>query len=1295
MTTENLPGDLPADSIHRILALDIGIGSFGIAVQERNPSPAGTIYSFPLVRSCELPENWAALDGERIRRRMHRTRQSHLIREKWLRQVFTEVGRADAILQGRQIERVSVTLPDGKVKKSFRLQSPGDFRLEREFPPRPGQTGKDGAVGDEIGSRTVYCGAALRCLLLLGGDAQIEVQGRLLEPWQVFKALHSAIQKRGYDPDVPWKRVASRKKATEGETGAATGGGIGNADGSATVEDNADEEDRREKKDEADNLARAQSMGAIIESLSPDDPSKQFPCFWEAAQMGLWSPEAPDRVSLHYTHHARSTKWADRFDPAKKKDKVAETQAAFHRMPAVFPRLLVEAELLALCAAAEKLIPELAGKAAFIAYGPTEVPYPNIPRIGDGVNDIEARRKAALAALPEEERRKFVRGKAVELNAALGQKAPTFDNRCVGSCALMPRFNVVKAEIRVRTDGKVDPESVLAAEVSFLLQLKRFQFVPALGSGRDWLTAEEIAAFHKAFFHKKVVGRILSPGARSAITRTEMVNWLSARFSGDFSPKPGQETKKRDVAIEKPKMSGRSRFSRPGLRILRALVVSGLDPSAFHEALISQKNDDEEIPNDTQKWGELRRLVRLSSADGLINTEKKRGLVVENLKFLHNIGATWEKLSVRDERLEIFSGIASAADSKARRAAIKELIGSEINPRIRHRLTLLDQILDQHFPTPDSYPDRVVLEFARDEFMGRDSERKKKLDAFNNQRREERLRIQETLGAKAGEGAILKHQLFSEQGGRCLFCGGPISHPQTFHSTATDRSYDEAEICHIVSQKAGGARAYLNLVLGCKPCNLAQGTRYHAVAFAEGRFPRDWDAFVGFIDRECPLIRPFKKKLLTTTNESEAAELVQKRTALQETAWIAKLTRTLICLKFGWPLDFGGQQRRIVIVTGSVTNRVAKKHGLYKLLGGPGRLEEQERELAAALDVVSVLNEGGAPLDELKKARTAVVKLQKAIEDKIRSDKRHHALDAMVLSFLPHWAGDPTKSLYFSLPDRGRNWAAFLEPILDRVVAEELRLEKPVLRETIYGMRPSPSGEPKATIRRVLFNLGFDTKDANGNPIKFSTTSLRKKASEIRDDEIRRRVLAVASDLDGLDSAAEQATAWLEFCTSFRLSPGGPLIQRVSCWSDKPGFENYRNMAKDRPEEPDPRHRGQWRRAKGSHRGQWLFLDAKRKPRIRAVKVFESQTTIRSELEADPNCSEIICFLQAGCIIQIDQTVQSGCKTVAPGRYRLGGVEEKKRKVDLKSSRGDDFTKIPITSLMAAGFRRVDLKKPK
>lgn len=203
--------------IHSILALDLGIGSYGIALQKRSGKGDARQFTFPLVRSCTLPGDWAALDEVRTARRMWRTRTAHKQREKWLREVFTRSGLSEAVLHGRQISAVKVKQPDGTMR--YVLEKPGDYRLEREFPPQVGESVRDGAPNDKAGACTVYNGAALRCLLLLGPEAQKAVQGSELSAWQVFKALHSAIQKRGYDPRVPWARVATVTNAeTDGKS---------------------------------------------------------------------------------------------------------------------------------------------------------------------------------------------------------------------------------------------------------------------------------------------------------------------------------------------------------------------------------------------------------------------------------------------------------------------------------------------------------------------------------------------------------------------------------------------------------------------------------------------------------------------------------------------------------------------------------------------------------------------------------------------------------------------------------------------------------------------------------------------------------------------------------------------------------------------------------------------------------------------------------------------------------------------------------------------------------------------
>ena len=1286
----------------RILALDLGIGSYGIALQERTEEGGQKQFRFPIVRSCTLPETWASLEDERKRRRMFRTRQAHKARELWLQKVFNDCGLGEAVLRGRQITEKRVGPDQGP--KRYQLAKPGDYRLEREFPPALGSKTKDGAPNDEAGAKTVYCGAALRCLLLLGTEAQVAVQGRPLAAWQIYKAFHSVIQKRGYDPDVPWasKQTAlpaavKSEPATKARKRPKAGtGGDGDSDPEAGVTTTVvSEEEQKQQEDEQASRERANAMRELIESLVPGDSRFHHPCFWEACRMGIWKPDSPATISLHCDHHALSAKWADHDDPAAQGKKDDKVKADAHRMPAVYPRSMVERELLELCAAAEKLLPALAGKAAYIAYGPPEISYPNIPRRDQARKEEEEKRQAALKRLPDEVRADYVRGKQAEWQAALGQKAPTFDNRCVGDCALIPHFNVSKVDISRKPNGEYDPDSLLAAEVSFLLQLKNFRFVPELKDGRDWLTAADMRKLHADHFAQTVLHRIESPGLKGAITKSDMCRWLEENIGKNLTPKPGQDNKVKDEIIEKPRRTGRSRFSRPALRIMRALLFSGLSPQEFKTRLLDLSNRDESIAEGAGTWGQLRKAIKLVTLAGELNRDPRKGLSVDKLGFFENLGSTWEKLSIRDERLEAYSDLAQAAQEK-RDQAILDMISREINPRIRHRLLLLNRILDEQFMGEATRPDHVVLEFARDEFMGRKSDSKEALLKFQNQRRDDRLKAREALGADASERDVLKWQLCREQGGRCLFCGKFFSSPLVEDVTKGELSLETAEAAHIIADTDGGPRAYMNLVLACQGCNRSQGSLFHADAFERGKFPRHWDSFVNDV-RACSLMRPFKKKLLTTRSLDEAREMVQKRTALQETAWIAKLSRTLICLKYGWPLDFEGQQKKIVVVTGTVTNRVAMRYKLYSLLGGAERVRKIDKEEAALREarakIISHEDQPGfqdlceeiAKAYKIKKAkgmtdwgaeylarqlnRLIILKTDE-INEKYRSDKRHHALDAMVLSFLPHWAGDSSKNLFFGLP-KGQDWRTTFEQRLLQVYPERLITEPPALEESFYGARRVP-GLPSlaATKRYVLKDIAYTGQ----NPV-FKDTALSKAARRIVDPHLRAKVCAFA------DTKPDEVK-WLKFCDELGhsgLQKGGPRIERVRCWvSDE--LTEYEDFSKDGT--------GAYRR--GDKNQGWFLCELKEKPgqfRVEPVFVHQSKQNRREEILSSDLYKSIFGYFQKGDWVYVMKPVEGISDPLPAGRFFIRSMKSVDHRIELTSVEGYEFDPISVTKLIASGFK--------
>lgn len=1291
-------------SINRILALDLGIGSYGIALQERSGEGKSRQYTFPLVRSCILPGDWAELKVERTRRRMWRTRLAHKAREKWLRQVFEKSGLGDAVLWGRRLkqEQVKEVGPGDKVVQKLRwvqdAENPPDYRLEREFPPKEGSHPHDGAPSDALGVCTVYSGAALRCLLLLGENAQRQVQGRALEAWQIFKALHSAIQKRGYDPKVPWARQIEAKTATADSTSniksrKAKSEAVDKSGSAVAASPQLSEEEARDQKEEQASLERANTMKGIVESLS-GDPRYQYPCFWEAWRMGLWNPAQPEVVELRQTHHARSCKWADQEDPANKFKSAAERDQ-YAKLPAIFPRQMVEAELLALCEAAARQLPRLSARAYEIVYGPVGMPYPNIPRRGEEKKEEEDRRRAALAELPMSERKKFVRGKEAEWQGALAQKAPTFDNRGPGPCALIPPyngkrgFNVTKCDLRY-VDGQLVPESALASEVSFLLQAKNFRFTPEIPDStkpagyRDSFTPAELKKLYEDHFFQTVLPRIREGTGDSALVHNRknlLIRWLEENIGPKTSPKPGLEGKGK-AAIETPKATGRSRFSRPALRLVKELLLSGMAPSEFKASVLDLQNSF---------WNEMRQALKLVQDEGnAFNTDPMKGMVPADLDFLDNIGASWDKISIRDERLEALSDL-SKAEKEARQAAITRMISMEINPKIRHRLSLLDKLLEE-ITAEHGIPDRVVLEFAREEWLG--PKRRKELMDFQNQRKQENITARLKLGGEASHQAVLKHQLLTEQGGRCLFCGKNFSNPDTTSVVRGELSFDNAHLAHIVADSKGGPRAYVNLVLACDGCNHAQNNLYHADAFAQKRFPIGWDTFTGIVNG-CEGMRPFKKKILCTKSEDEAAEMVQNKTALQETGWIAKLARVLVCLKFGWRLDAEGEQRRVVVVTGSVTNRVASKFGLYSLLGGPERVKKlsdakaviekamQEAE-AAEGETLQKLGDELAKMMKFKKRKGEsqwdrehlfwLLRRQKianddAINEKDRDDDRHHALDAMILSFLPHWAGNPGKNLFFGLPP-GKNWKEEFRHYLKGLYPQVIISARPKLEESFYGARRIGMTS-SATKRYVLREIAY----SGINP-KYSESTLAKRAANIFDPRIRAAVQSFVSTKPNEDQ-------WLGYCQKLSqegLKAGGPAVVHVRCIVSEQLTE-YADFSKDGT--------GAWRR--GDKNQGWFVCEKKGKEgkfAIEPVYVHQSKLVLEERLLKEGQYQRIAGYFVRDEVVMLQHPV-TGIKDPLPAGSFVVRSMRADGYVAVSVNSGHVFSPVHIDTLMKNGFQKV------
>ena len=328
---------------------------------------------------------------------------------------------------------------------------------------------------------------------------------------------------------------------------------------------------------------------------------------------------------------------------------------------------------------------------------------------------------------------------------------------------------------------------------------------------------------------------------------------------------------------------------------------------------------------------------------------------------------------------------------------VVKIISSCNWPELRHRLSVFDtelQNLVEQFGKPGS----VNFEFIREDFLS--LEKKTQYESQSQQGRDEREAARIALAEaniNTNEQNILRYRLLIEQKHECPYTGEALSIAALEH-------YD---IDHVFPTSQGGPDAHYNKVLTSHVVNQKQKADKLPCEFIE-----NWKSYTDrinstYIDSKNPRItkRHLKKrKLLSATSREEAEELIEKYTGLSGTSHIARLARDIVCARFGWIPGEKDESQKVFIFGGGLTSRIAKTYRLYKALSEDN--------------------------DPWKKPR---------------HDHRHHALDAMVISYLKEWARDATKTHFFTFPkgiDRH-----YFKTKLDKVYPHFVSRRKPALSE--------------------------------------------------------------------------------------------------------------------------------------------------------------------------------------------------------------------------------------------------------
>lgn len=227
----------------KVFAFDLGKASIGFCVREG--------HEIKEVNSLIIEREHADISGIRDRRHAKRILSAHKAREKYFIKLWKDCG----------LEPLDTA----------------DEKFKREF----------ACPNDD----TVYTSCLLRIALL---------QNKKLEEWQIFKAIYNAVQRRGYDVNLPWKSVKT-------------------------------DDDKKNIE-----LSQKYAFDSGVELIKSDE--YKYPCYYDALRLGLWEETKSNEFKRHI--------------PFENDNKV---RAAGY----VAPRCMVEKELSRLWINAQSQIPAL------------------------------------------------------------------------------------------------------------------------------------------------------------------------------------------------------------------------------------------------------------------------------------------------------------------------------------------------------------------------------------------------------------------------------------------------------------------------------------------------------------------------------------------------------------------------------------------------------------------------------------------------------------------------------------------------------------------------------------------------------------------------------------------------------------------------------------------------------------------------------------------------------------------------------------------------------------------------
>ncbi len=585
----------------------------------------------------------------------------------------------------------------------------------------------------------------------------------------------------------------------------------------------------------------------------------------------------------------------------------------------------------------------------------------------------------------------------------------------------------------------------------------------------------------------------------------------------------------------------------------------------------------------------------------------KNGITKEEIQSMLSKIGDWNNLFIGDNRDEI-AEISKNADIKS-----DVLIGNITNPVVRNRLQIFKNLLN-NLIEENGKPDEVIFEFVRD---GADNSLfgSVKANATMNYMKSQEKENEQLIKELEEHGIdskqyFLMHKLAKAQDFKCIYSGNRIS----------PSDYTLCEIDHIYPRSMGGNDALYNKVVCYKKENQdkAGRTPYQWLSSDRNRW-EDFNTRVNNLKTKLGV----KKASLLVLPPDKCEKLIDSYNGLAETAQVAKVASAITHFICGWGMQTAGQERHVYVENGSTTAKIRRTYSLNSILGDD--------------------------------------------EKKNRSNPKHHALDAICISFARDYKLNEETNRYLI--------KGFDRPQVEEKIRELMPYpythKKPLKAnisplETIYG-------------KRIIDDKAYITSKVALETIKQDMKSIKNIVDKV-----------IKEDLTSKLEEKMSANDWVNMLKNYIHPKKKTKVKKVLTIVSEGTLETDENGRERIGEFADFGNKGtkgQFKHSKG-HKGQILYYD--QKGSIRVMPIFANKATkdVKEKL-LNMGCKlynggEVF---YSGCLIEIPKDFKAGAVTYPKAVYKLRTII-KNGQAKLENNVGQEIV-TSIKDLSLSEFRKL------